>query len=159
MDILGLTHMGTGFGAILSGAHVALTTKGTRRHRFWGRLYVGLMLGLNTTGLLIYDLTGRFGPFHWAALASLATVIAGLLPAFRKRPQGLWISPHAHLMSWSYLGLLAAGVSEATSRIPTLPFWPAVGASSLAVFLVGAGMIRRHVPNSIRAVLSNYRKG
>ena len=43
------------------------------------------MVGLNVTALSIYRLTGVFGPFHWAALFSLATIVAGVVPV-RRRP-------------------------------------------------------------------------
>ncbi|HEV2292419.1 MAG TPA: hypothetical protein VGR35_01105 [Tepidisphaeraceae bacterium] len=59
------------------GLLVLLRAKGTRSHRVIGYLYVAAMLALNVTAFLIYRLYGRFGPFHVAALVSLAMVIAG----------------------------------------------------------------------------------
>ena len=44
-------------------------------------MYVLSMLLLNITALMIYDLYGRFGPFHVASVISLATIGAG----FRSR--------------------------------------------------------------------------
>jgi len=81
MPPLGLVHLACAVVALGAGAGVLLLRKGTRRHRRLGWVYVAAMLGLNLTALLIYRLFGRFGPFHLAALLSLVTVLAGLLPA------------------------------------------------------------------------------
>jgi hypothetical protein len=110
------------------------------------------MVALNGTALLIYDLFGRFGPFHWLALASLATLLAGLVPAMRKRPRRSWLFYHAEYMSWSYVGLLAAAVSEVTTRWFHLPFGWTVVISSLVVFIGGGLVIRQRVPGSIKAL-------
>lgn len=152
MDILGLTHTTFGLGAIIFGAIVVFRPKGTPQHRLLGCLYFASMVALNGTALLIYDLFGGFGPFHWGALFSLATVMAGFVAAFRRRPRGAWIAVHAQFMSWSYVGLMAAAVSEVTSRLPGLPFGWTVATSSLVVFFVGCIIIRRAVPHAIRSV-------
>ena len=87
-----------------------IARKGTPRHRLAGRLYVFFMWALNVTALMDYELFGYFGPFHWMALISLATVIAGHLAALRKRPG--WRQFHAYMMSGSYVGLIAAAFAE-----------------------------------------------
>ena len=149
MDVLGLIHTGFGFLAILLGALVVARRKGSRMHRITGRLYFLAMLGLNGTALLIYDLFGGFGPFHWLALASLATVVAGLVVAMRKRPAGAWLRIHAEVMSWSYVGLLAAAVSEVTTRVLLFPFGWTVALTSLLVFAIGGFAVRRAVPLAV----------
>ena len=109
-----------------------------------------MMLALNGTALLIYELYGGFGPFHWMSLVSLATVIAGFAPTWRKAPG--WIYPHAYLMAWSYTGLMAAAVAEVASRVPGWSFGPSVVISSLIVIVFGAIMIRKTIPKTITAV-------
>jgi hypothetical protein len=108
-----------------------------------GYAYFFNMLGLNLSALLIYRLTGHFGPFHSAALASLLTLIVGFIPAYLRLPRGRWLDLHYEFMNWSYLGLIAAGVSEATTRLPSSPFWLAVAAGTLAVFVAGGILIAR----------------
>lgn len=153
MDSLGLTHTALGFGAILSGGVVVFARKGTRRHRFMGRVYVASMVGLNATALMIYELFGGFGIFHWGALLSLATVVAGFVPAFWKRPRGAWISRHAQFMSWSYVALLMAAASELTTRLRAgLPFGPTVAVTSLVVLVLGAVVIRSRLPSALRSL-------
>ena len=136
-------HIGTAVSALLFGLCVFLTRKGTRLHKQWGYAYFFNMLGLNISALFIYRLTGEFGPFHWSALASLLTLMAGFTAAYLRLPQGRWLELHYAFMNWSYVGLVAAGVSEATTRLPAAPFWPAVFVGTLVVFLVGAVLIAR----------------
>ena len=136
-------HIGTAISALVFGLCVFLTRKGTRLHKQFGYAYFFNMLGLNVSALFIYRLTGNFGPFHGAALASLLTLIAGFIPAYLRLPQGRWLELHYEFMNWSYVGLVAAGVSEATTRLPSAPFWPAVFAGTAIVFLIGRRLIAR----------------
>jgi uncharacterized membrane protein len=136
-------HIGTAISALIFGLCVFLTRKGTRLHKQFGYAYFFNMLGLNISALFLYRLTGEFGPFHGAALASLLTLIAGFIPAYLRLPEGRWLELHYEFMNWSYVGLVAAGVSEATTRIPAAPFWPAVFAGTMVVFLIGGILIGR----------------
>lgn len=136
-------HIGTAVSALVFGLCVLVTRKGTRLHKQLGYAYFFNMLGLNISALFIYRLTGEFGPFHASALASLVTLIAGFIPAFLRLPHGRWLELHYELMNWSYVGLVAAGASEAATRLPAAPFWPAVVAGSAIVFIVGGMLIAR----------------
>lgn len=136
-------HIGTAVSALILGLCVVLARKGTRLHKQLGYAYFINMLGLNVSALFIYQLTGHFGPFHGAALASLLTLIAGFIPAYLRLPHGRWLDFHYEFMNWSYVGLIAAGVSEAATRIPSTPFWPAVIVSMFAVFALGGILINR----------------
>ncbi len=136
-------HMVSAVSALIFGACVLLAHKGTRLHKQLGYAYFFNMLGLNLTALFIYQLTGHFGPFHGAALASLLTLLAGFIPAYLHLPHGRWLEFHYEFMNWSYVGLIAAGVSEVATRLPSAPFWPAVVASMFVVFLSGGILISR----------------
>ncbi|MDQ3005818.1 MAG: DUF2306 domain-containing protein [Chloroflexota bacterium] len=142
-QIVSRLHIGAAISALVFGLCVLLVRKGTRTHKQLGYAYFFNMLGLNISALFIYQLTGHFGPFHGAALASLITLIAGFIPAFLHFPRGRWLEFHYEFMNWSYVGLIAAGVSEAATRLPSAPFWPAVAASTFAVFLLGGILIAR----------------
>ncbi len=128
MNTIGLLHTGIGVAAVVLGAAVVFGKKGTRRHSWLGRCYLIAMLLLNATALLIYDLFGRFGPFHVAAIVSLATVLAGWWPTLSRRPG--WVTRHAYFVSWSFCGLLAATLAEITSRVPGWDFSRSVAWSS-----------------------------
>ena len=142
-QFLATFHLVAACTALIAGLCVIFTRKGSRLHKQFGYVYFFNMLGLNITALFIYRLTGHFGPFHGAALASLLTLIAGFLPAFLQLPQGRWLDLHYEFMNWSYVGLVAAGVSEAATRLPSAPFWPAVAAGTMVVFIIGEMLIAR----------------
>lgn len=150
MNPLGLAHTALAILALVVGAAVLVLPKGGRRHRVLGITYAVAMLLMNATALMIYRLFGGFGPFHWAALISLATLAAGWLPA-RRRDAG-WLVRHAYFMAWSYVGLLAALAAEITSRVPGWDFGRSVLYSSLTVFVLGGVAIAAWIGPMIRGV-------
>lgn len=139
MNAVAAIHIVSAVVALAVGGLVFLLPKGTGRHRVVGRVYVVAMLSLNLTALIIFRLFGTFGPFHGAALLSLATVVPAFLAAYLRRPG--WLQRHYYLMSFSYVGLLAATASEAATRLPRTPFWWAVVLSSLLVLAVGGVIV------------------
>ena len=54
--------------------------KGTSKHKRAGYFYCIAMLGVNITALMIYQLFGSFGIFHWLSILSLFTLCAGMIP-------------------------------------------------------------------------------
>lgn len=168
MISLGQLHLATALLALAAGAWVVLRPKGTIVHRRVGWVYAVSMLIMNGTALLIYRLTGRFGPFHVAALASLATLIAGIIPAWRRRPVGNWIEHHYYWMAYSYLGLVAAAVAETATRVPSVQafaggptpaFWLTVVIATVAVFIIGARVIRRRFEPTVGPLRGRYTPG
>lgn len=99
------------------GIWVLSTKKGTRFHKRLGYTYAVSMLMVNATAFGIYRLMHTFGPFHVAALISLATLIAGLVPAMRKNRKPDWMLHHLSYMYWSVIGLYAAFFSEMAVRL------------------------------------------
>jgi len=154
MSELGWIHTIFGLVALISGLIVVLQRKGTRWHRTIGHIYLSAMLSLNTTALFIYNLYGHFGPFHWLAIASLLTLIAGILPVLIRRPKGRWLERHAIFNSYSYIGLVAAFSAEITSRIPGTEnsFGLIVVGTSVLVFLYGSNLMWRKLPQSIENI-------
>jgi predicted membrane protein DUF2306 len=109
------------------------------------------MILLNATALMIYDLYGRFGPFHVASVISLATVGAGFVPVYLRRPPSAWVQLHATFMCWSYVGLLAAFVAEVAVRVPGVGFSSAVIVATVLVVAGGAVLIHTRVPRILTA--------
>lgn len=144
--IVSQLHIATAVIAIVTGLFVLLRAKGTRRHRRFGYVYVISMVTLNLSSFFIFKLTGEFSPFHVAAFLSLATVIAGFLPVYRRRPAEGWLELHLQFMAWSYIGLLAAAASEIAVRVPRSPFWWAVIASSAVIIMAGALILAHNRP-------------
>jgi uncharacterized membrane protein len=148
MDPLGTFHVASAVLALVAGCVIVLQQKGGGVHRRWGWTYAGAMVALNLSALMLYRLTGTFGPFHVAALFSLLTIVAGLVPA-RQRGRG-WMHRHAYWMAGSYVGLWAALAAELTTRVDGLPFWATAAWTSFAVFAVGAALVGRNVPHAMK---------
>jgi uncharacterized membrane protein len=160
MTLLGWTHTVTAVVALASGAAVLLMAKGTTRHRQAGWVYASSMVALNATALLIYRLFGGFGPFHAFAIVSLLTVASGTAAGIRVRRhrrarafelRARALDQHYAWMTWSYVGLVAAALSEVATRLPVfrprpgtgIGFAIGVGVATVAVVAVGARLIRR----------------
>jgi len=165
MSPIGTLHFAFSMLAVALGAVVLRLPKGTRWHRTWGHGYAWCMAGVVGTAFALYDLTGRFTPFHAAAVVAGATLAAGLGSVLARRPKKDWIAVHARFMAWSYVGLLAALVAESLTRFAmplvetTLDrgalwpaFWTLVAAGTLGVVGAGGWLIRRRLPDSVRGV-------
>ena len=141
---IGLMHLITALLAILVGTLVILSRKGTRKHKWLGRTYVSMMVAVNVSAFLIYELIGGFGLFHWMALFSLLSVLVGYVPARLRKPG--WKTQHAYFMSGSYVGLVAALAAESLTRYIWLPFFSAVAVISVAVIFLGVALMFRSIP-------------
>jgi uncharacterized membrane protein len=150
LDPFGLFHAVVGLIALVLGLAVIALDKGTDLHKRVGYGYVGAMFLLNATALAIYDLYGRVGPFHVAAVISLATVAAAFVPVMIRRPRKNWLRLHAEIMCWSYVGLVSAFIAEIAVRIPGSRLAPAAIASTAVGVAAGAALIYRLLPDAIR---------
>jgi len=139
--LLGAIHLGSACAALITGALVLKMDKGTRVHRRMGYACLVSMLVTNGSALLIYEQYPRFGPFHVLAPFSLASVLAGLVPAWNRSPG--WQARHAGFVIGSYVGLCAAAVAEISSHFLILPFGPTVIISSALTIVVGLVWLRR----------------
>lgn len=138
-----LIHIVFGFSSLIFGLYVLCATKGTKRHKAIGKLYVISMVLLNATAFGIYELFDGFGIFHWAAIISSMTILGGIGVLMFRRKFKNWVSLHYELMVWSYIGLLAATSNEAFVHIPVLQdlakthnYAPLV--AMIFIFLVGS---------------------
>jgi uncharacterized membrane protein len=148
---LGLIHVLTALAALIFGAAVIFSRKGTQKHRWIGRGYLISMVSMSGTALAIFELSGQFGLFHWLALMSSVSVLAGYQPTWHKTPK--WRYPHAYFMVGSYIGLTAGAAAEVVSRVPNWSFWPSVIISSVVVIVVGTLMMWKLVPRSFRSLV------
>lgn len=147
--MLGTIHVVFAITAIAVGAAMFLFKKGGRSHRTLGYLYSVALLLVNLSALSVYQDSEGPGPFHILALVSLVTLGAGILPAFFRKPKTAWMSRHAYFMSWSYIGLVAAGVGQLATVISELPGVVAVGVPSIVIVLVGGAVIHARVPEAL----------
>lgn len=142
--ITGWAHVLSATLALGAGSVVLLSRKGTRFHRKTGYVYAISMVCVNASAFLIYRLFGSFGPFHIAALVSLGTLMAGMIPVIRRKPDGRWLALHQEFMSWSVVGLYAAFVAETGVRFfPMQQFWPVVAVATVLISATGGILIAR----------------
>jgi uncharacterized membrane protein len=133
--------------ALVAGSCILAMPKGTRRHRWVGRVYVGSMAVLLLTAFRIYFLFGRFGVIHWGAVGSVLALVLGIgAVALRPVVRG-WLRWHYLGMGASVMGLYAAFVIESTYRFfPLAYFWWITLGLATVVFATGSLLLRRHYP-------------
>jgi uncharacterized membrane protein len=155
LDVFGAFHAVVGVVSLALGGWVLLLKKGTPLHKRLGLAYLITMLLLNGTALAIYDLSGGFGPFHVAAIVSLATITASYVPVLLHRPRSAWLELHAHFMCWSYVGLIAAFVAEVTVRLPGVGWGAGLVAGIVFVLCVGGYFILTLVPRLVDSLAAD----
>ena len=110
--------------------------KGTLVHRRVGYGYVLSMRVLIISSFGIYRLFGRFGVFHALSLVSTFSLVAGMLPMFRKIRKPGHYETHFKRMYFSVVGLYAAFAAESFSRVSRFgDFWRAVAWGCVLVFV------------------------
>jgi uncharacterized membrane protein len=129
----GISHAAGAVAALVSGAWVLLTRKGTTAHRRVGWVYVCCMIWVNASAMAIRHLTGRFNFFHALAAISLVMVVMGVAQAIYRARFRRWLWRHYQYMCWSYAGLVAGAVNEACVRVPGLREFSASTGNRLAV--------------------------
>ena len=134
-DTTGLAHLISSVFALILGTMVLASTKGTRLHKLIGYAYTLSMVIMIGTAFNLYNLFGRWGPFHYAALLSTSTLLTGFIPAILRFKY--WLRWHLAGMYFSIIGLYSAFVSEVVTRIPGLPFFPMVVVGTATVTAIG----------------------
>jgi len=128
-------HIVAAVSALLVGAAVLLSPKGTRTHRRFGTVYVLTLVIVNVAALSLHR-EATFGVFHGLAIASLVTIAVGFVPLLFGKWSPPVIATHAYCMTWSYAGLVAAGCGQLAVAVGLdSPAWivPAVIATVLSI--------------------------
>lgn len=138
----GLFHTITAVLAMVFGLMVVFKKKGTKTHKRLGYIYTVLMILLNVTSFFIVNF-GGFSLFHFFAIISLLTVLAGVVPAYRKSKG--WYVKHFYFMSWSVVGLYSAFWAEVGTRFVgnMQEFWWMVALASGLTAFIGSIIIKR----------------
>jgi len=134
-------HVVAALSALLAGASVLLSPKGTPTHRVIGTVYVLALVVVNAAALSLHR-ENIFGVFHALAVVSLVTIAVGLSPLLLGRRSQRVIATHAFCMTWSYAGLVAAGSGQLAVAVgQDLAAWvvpgvigTALSASGLIIF-------------------------
>lgn len=147
-DSIGLWHLVSALIALVTGTAVLVMRKGTQRHRWVGYGYVGSMTVMLVTAFSIYRVFDGFGLFHVFAVVSTGTLIAGMVPAWRRGPN--WQSRHLGFMYWSVMGLYGALAAELLARLPSTPFFTTIGLVVAGVMILGEIGWRRFGPHWLK---------
>lgn len=155
----GIIHLIVSIVAMLSGLFVLIATKGTKIHKRIGYVYSVSMLLVNLTAFLIYRLYGKFGIFHWFAIVSCLTLLAGLSPVLIKKGKN-YVLTHLNFMYWSVVGLYCAFMAEIFSRLPKIiltengepmnAFYKGVGIGVGTVIVIGVMFFLKYRPKWIQ---------
>ena len=114
----GLIHL------VAGGLAMLVMKKRTLVHRRVGYGHVLSMGVLIISSFGIYRLFGRFGVFHALSLVSTFSLVAGMLPMFRKIRKPGHYETHFKRMYFSVVGLYAAFAAESFSRVSRFGnFW------------------------------------
>ncbi|GAB3697944.1 hypothetical protein GCM10027592_22560 [Spirosoma flavus] len=141
----GALHLYAALAALVLGTCVLLLPKGSKTHKQVGYGYVVAMILVNVTAFMLYNLFGKFGPFHVAALFSGLSIIGGMLPIIFRRYVPGWFYYHYYFMNWSVVGLYAAFWAETLVRLfPMQQFWPVVVAATSLTAFMGTYLINRN---------------
>lgn len=152
ISAIGTAHVVMGSVALVSGAFVLISPKGTPQHRRLGGIYGAAILAINGTALSMYDLTGRPNVFHIIALLNLATLTLGMLAMrrWRRTREITDLLTHQRRMTMNYVGLWIAFVTEllvnpmmGVSRIADpRSHWPLMIVLNVSLFVAGAWLVR-----------------
>jgi uncharacterized membrane protein len=119
-------------------------------HRARGYFYVYAMLVADGTALLVYQFTGQFNVFHAGALLNLFCIVMAVVPLLRSLRPSNWRHVHYHWIAWSYVGLIAAAVTEIVVRTGLVTTqgqgWAVSFAVAVTVTVIGYVMIEKNRP-------------
>lgn len=118
--------------ALVCGGIVFVNAKGTKLHKIYGYVYVISMLSLNVSAIPLQNLFGGIGWFHLFIVMSLPYILWGMYYPIFGRGNPKWMVYHFEVMSYSYVGLLAAFIAEVLVRVPL-----AVAVQSQSQFVIG----------------------
>ena len=129
-------------------------------HRALGYAYVYAMLVADGAIMLVYRFTGQFNIFHAAAILNLVSIVFAIVPVLRSPRPANWKLQHYYWISWSYVGLLSAALTEFVVRIVGLATrgqaWMVSAVITIVVTAIGYILIERYRPVSeVRPAVSN----
>src|SRR5262245_64268454 len=101
---------------IVVGAIQLLRRKGGATHRALGYAYVYAMLVADGAAMLVYRFTGQFNAFHAGAIINFVLIVLAMVPLLQSPRPANWKLRHYYRISWSYVGLIAAAVTELIVR-------------------------------------------
>jgi len=151
LTLAGAIHTGLALFGVAVGAVQLLRTTGGAIHRALGYAYVYAMLVADGAAMLIYHFTGQFNVFHVAAIVNFVCIVLAMVPLLQSPRPANWKLRHYYRITWSYVGLIAAAVTELIVRTVRLTHeqgWAVSGGAAIIVTAIGYVLIERFRPRS-----------
>ena len=139
--------------ALLVGFGVLWLPKGRVTHRASGAGYVVALVAVDVAALLQHR-EDAFGVFHGLAVISLVTLAVGIFPMLAGSRSRLTLNLHAYCMTWSYAGLVAAGLGQLAALLVEDALPLAVPTVIIATLGVSGAAIHTRVPLALRRLRS-----
>lgn len=134
----GAIHLLAALLSLVLGTAVLVAPKKRNIHRKAGYAYLTCMAVMIATAFGIYRQYNALGIFHLAAVLTLLTLLAGMLPVLFKKRLRQWLRLHNGFMYLSVLELYIALVAEFLVRIPQATFMTVATLSSAVVLIPGS---------------------
>lgn len=97
-------HLTTALAALLTGAIVLASRKGTQPHRLLGRVWVGFMLAVAVSSFWIKT-SGAYSWIHLLSVGMLLALVMALVSIYRGK-----VNAHRRWMRGAYVSLAVAGL-------------------------------------------------
>ena len=150
LTLTGSIHATLALFCIVVGAVQLMRPKRGAPHRARGYAFVYAMLVADGTAMLLYRFTGAFNIFHVGALVNLVFVVAAIVPVLRTPRPANWKLSHYMFIAWSYVGLIAAALTEAIVRLSHPATrgmaWSVTAVVTVLVTAIGYALIQRYRP-------------
>ena len=155
LTVAGWIHTVLASVGILVGAEQVLRRRRDVLHRRLGYLYVASMLIADVSILTVYRFNGHVNAFHAGAIMNVVCIAMALQPMLSRPRPRQWRIKHYLWMCWSYVGLLAAALTELIIRTQPLDSKGATiivtMVASTSVAVMGAVLIQQNRPAPARA--------
>ncbi|MFT4537433.1 MAG: putative membrane protein [Saprospiraceae bacterium] len=144
--------------ALIAGALIFLSPKGTAIHKKTGYLYAVSLVILLFTSFGLFSLFGNFGVYHVLTMVSLLTLAIALYFPLAGRNKNNWVEQHLIWMGYSYIGLIMAAGSHLFSVFPEWPDWLRMSIFWGLPYIVGSILIFKNRVNTAKKALENIGK-
>jgi uncharacterized membrane protein len=146
----GMLHSVLATFCIVVGLLQLLRPKRGASHRARGYAFVYAMLVADGAAMLIYRFTGEFNFFHAAAIVNFVSIVLAIVPLLQSPRPANWRLRHYYFISWSYVALISAGVTELAIHAGHMArgqIWTVAAVASTSVTLIGYVLIGQYRPD------------
>lgn len=114
--ILVIIHVGSVLISYVAAYFVFIKPKGGKDHKLIGKTYAIFMLIASFSSLGIYKATGGINIFHFLALVTISSILAGCqsIIKYKKSSEPKWLVKHYFNMTYSFMGLNLAALAQAS---------------------------------------------